>query len=107
MESHYQICFYVPVAQCEEVKQAMYDAGAGTLGNYKHCSWQVLGQGQFRPMKDSQPFLGENEKLEIVAEYKVEMFCVTHSIGDVIQELLEKHPYEEPAYSVIKLESFK
>lgn len=53
----------------------MFDAGAGGLGDYQECSWQTLGQGQFRPLKGSQPFLGETDKLEKVVEYKVEMLC--------------------------------
>ncbi len=102
-EIHYQICFYVPEEQCENVKQAMFDAGAGVLGNYQECSWQVLGKGQFRPLKDSQPFLGETDKLKIVEEYKVEMLCQKKTLKQVLQALKSSHPYEVPAYSVLQL----
>lgn len=102
-EIHYQICFYVPKKQCKIVKQAMFDAGAGVLGAYQECSWQVLGQGQFRPLKGSQPFLGETDKLEKVAEYKVEMLCHNEVLEQVLQALKSSHPYEVPAYLVIKL----
>ena len=105
MQSHYQITFYVPKKHCVNVKQAMFDAGAGVLGNYQECSWQILGQGQFRPTEGSQPFLGEKGKLETVDEYKVEMLCDANCIKLVIQALKSSHPYEVPAYSVIELVS--
>lgn len=52
----YKLCFYVPVTHIEQVKQAMFAAGAGTIGNYDCCAWQVLGVGQFRPLAGSQAF---------------------------------------------------
>jgi len=103
---YYQISFYVPEKQCEQVKQAMFDAGAGILGNYQECSWQTLGQGQFKPLEGSQPFLGKQGELEKVAEYKVEMICTEENIKPVIQALKSSHPYEVPAYFVTKSEDF-
>jgi structural hemagglutinin/hemolysin toxin protein RtxA len=105
MQSHYQITFYVPEKQCEQVKQALFDAGAGILGNYQECSWQILGQGQFKPQEGSQPFLGDKDKLETVNEYKVEILCDANYIKPVIQALKSSHPYEVPAYSVLQLEN--
>ena len=102
MESHYQITFYVPENHCETVKQAMFDMGAGVLGNYQECSWQTLGNGQFKPLQGSKPYLGDINKLEKVAEYKVEMLCDKKNIKTVIQALKSSHPYEVPAYSVIE-----
>ena len=102
---HYQISFYVPEPQCELVKQALFDAGAGVLGDYQDCAWQIMGQGQFKPLAGSNPFLGKTDKLESVKEYKVEMLCEKESIEQVIMALKSSHPYEVPAYSVIKLES--
>lgn len=99
----YQVSFYVPVESCDDVKQAMFDAGAGSIGNYQECAWQTLGQGQFKPKQGSQPFLGEVDKLEKVEEYKVEMVCVGQNIEKVIQTLKSSHPYEVPAFSVIQL----
>ncbi len=106
MKNLYQISFYVPEEQCEQVKKAMFDAGAGVLGNYQECSWQTLGQGQFKPLVGSQPFLGKQGELETVAEYKVEMLCTEEKIKPVIQALKSSHPYEVPAYFVTKSEDF-
>lgn len=101
---NYQIIFYVPKEYCEAVKEAMFKAGAGEIDNYKACSWQSLGEGQFQPMSGSNPFLGEKGRLEKVAEYKVEMFCQGDRIKEVIGAMKKAHPYEVPAYGVVRLE---
>ena len=105
MSQNYQITFYVPKEYCEVVKNAMFEAGAGEIDNYEACAWQVLGEGQFRPMKGSNPFLGEQERLEKVAEYRVEMFCVGEKIKGVVEAMKHAHPYEVPAYGVVALET--
>ena len=102
----YKICFYVPVSHTEQVKNAMFASGAGNIGCYSHCAWQILGEGQFLPMSGSQPFLGAENKLEKVSEYKVEMVCDNEHIKAAITALKAAHPYEEPAYQVFRLEAF-
>ena len=104
MKNLYQISFYVPEKECEQVKQALFNAGAGVLGNYQECAWQVAGQGQFRPLKGSQPFIGDTNQLERVNEYKVEMLCAEDAINKAIAALIKHHPYEEPAYFIVKSE---
>ncbi len=98
----YVLVFYVPVAEAEGVKRALFEAGAGRIGAYQECSWQVLGEGQFRPMEGSTPFLGSKDELERVAELRVEMVVAESLIDKVVKVLLEAHPYEEPAYHVLK-----
>ncbi|MES2998887.1 MAG: YqfO family protein [Pseudomonadota bacterium] len=100
----YKIATYIPSDTLEKVKQAMFDQGAGRLGNYDHCAWQVLGQGQFRPLAQSNPTLGQKGRLETVEEYLVEMICDASVIKSVIAALKQAHPYEEPAYTVTRLE---
>ena len=75
MVSQYQISFYVPVSHLESVKQAMFEAGAGQLGNYEHCAWQTLGAGQFKPINNAKPNIGKLNELTKIDEYKVEMLC--------------------------------
>jgi hypothetical protein len=99
----YQIVFYVPVSHVEEVKEALFKKGAGRYANYDCCCWQVLGQGQFRPLQGANPFIGQAEQVERFEEYKVEMICEDHLVDEVIQELKRVHPYEEPAYAVMKI----
>ena len=71
----YQLIFYVPEDYCESVKAAVFDAGAGQLGSYDSCAWQVLGTGQFRPLKGSKPFIGQENQIELVGKFEVEMLC--------------------------------
>ena len=100
----YKLCFYIPESHLEAVKAAVFATGAGTIGDYGHCCWQVLGQGQFKPLPGSQPFIGDEGKLETVAEYKVEMVCGDDTIKAAVTALKASHPYEEPAYDVWRLE---
>jgi hypothetical protein len=101
----FKLCFFIPETHAEQVKNALFNKGAGRIGQYDHCSWQVLGEGQFRPLKGSQPFLGKENQVEKVVEYKVEMVCEDDVIEEVVKELRKTHPYEEPAYEVYQLYS--
>lgn len=96
----YKLVFFVPVSYVDAVKQAVFDTGAGRIGDYEHCSWQALGEGQFRPLAGSSPYLGQTGELEYVEEYRVEMVCADELIQDAVLALLASHPYEEPAYDV-------
>ena len=99
----YTLCFYVPGASLEAVKNAVFAAGAGRIGNYEHCCWQVEGQGQFRPLPGSNPTLGVQGEIEKVAEYRVEMVCEASCITAVVNALKEAHPYEEPAWHLLAM----
>ena len=99
----YKLSFYVPDSHLEPVINALFAKGAGRYHGYDHCCWQVLGEGQFRPLADSQPYIGKAGQLEKVDEYKVEMVCPDTAIKDVVQALLEVHPYEQPAYEIYKI----
>ena len=99
----YKLVFFVPEEYLESVKRAVFNTGAGRLGNYKQCCWQSLGQGQFCPMDEAKPFLGKHNQLQYVAEYKVELVCGDEFIQAAVDALKKAHPYEEPAYEVYKL----
>ena len=98
----FHISFYVPVNDAEKVKNAMFQAGAGKIGNYDSCSFEILGKGQFRPLSGSNPTIGSQGSIETVDELKVEMVCADHLIKDVVAALKKSHPYETPAYYVTK-----
>ena len=100
-----KIEFYVPESHLETVKSAMFEAGAGRVGNYDSCAWQTGGEGQYRPLAGSRPFIGEQGSVASLPEFKVEMVCSETKINDVIEAMNESHPYEEVAYSVIRTES--
>lgn len=102
----YKLCFFVPESHLEFTKQALFAIGAGKIGDYDCCAWQVLGQGQFRALAGSQPFIGQPLALTQVAEYKVEMVCAETLIKQAIQTLQAVHPYETPAYEVFLMLEF-
>lgn len=96
----HKISFYVPETHLEKVKDALFEIGAGKLGNYDLCCWQTKGEGQYRPLKNSNPFKGYENKIEKEPEFLVEMVCEDSILDSVIQALLKTHPYETPAFSV-------
>jgi hypothetical protein len=99
----YKLCFYVPDTHVEQVKQAVFSAGAGRIGAYDNCCWQVLGQGQFRPLAGSQAFIGQPGQLESVAEWKVDLVVADEFIHAAVKALRLSHPYETPAFEVWRL----
>ncbi len=99
----YKICCYVPSSNVEAVKDALFAAGAGKIGDYDHCCWQTLGVGQFRPLPGSHPAIGHIGNPEKVEEYKLEMVCADECIKDVVAALHRAHPYETPAYDCWQL----
>jgi hypothetical protein len=99
----YKLCFYVPATHLELVKSAVFATGAGRIGDYDSCCWQVLGQGQFRPLAGSEPFIGQQGQVEQVAEYRVELVCEAPHIEQAVKAMLDAHPYEEPAWDVVTL----
>lgn len=98
LSPHLLLAFYVPEANAEDVKQALFDLGLGSHGEYDQCCWQTLGQGQFRPREGSTPYLGKQGHLERVPELKVEMICPESLVAVARQTLKSCHPYEEPAF---------
>ena len=102
----YKLAFFVPASHVEVVKAAVFAAGGGRIGDYDHCAWQTLGQGQFRPLDGSQPFLGQTGQVEVVEEWKVELVVADDLITQVVAALKQSHPYETPAYEVWRLAEF-
>jgi hypothetical protein len=96
----FKFIFYVPESHLEQVKKAVFDAGAGKYGAYTNCSWETLGKGQFKPLADSNPFIGNKNEVCKVDEYRVETICKEEYIKQVIQALKDSHPYECPVYDV-------
>lgn len=98
-----KLIYYVPESHLELTKAAVFAAGAGHLGNYQHCAWQVLGTGQFQPLLGAQPFLGQVGQLEQVAEWRVETLVDEAQAMAVVNALKASHPYEEPAFELMQL----
>ena len=100
----FKLNFFVPETHLESVKAALFAAGAGRVGDYDSCCWQTSGQGQFRPLEGSSPHIGRRDRIETVAEFRIEMVCDGAIIEQAIAAMKSSHPYEEPAYDVWKLE---
>jgi len=94
---------YVPLDAAEQVREAVFAAGAGMIGGYTECSWSVQGTGGFRGGAGTNPTIGEPGKAEQVQELRMETVCRLHLRDVVVRAFVEAHPYEEPAYDVFPL----
>lgn len=94
-----KLIYYVPESHLAATKQAIFDAGAGGIGNYEHCAWQVKGIGQFKPVKGANPFLGQLDD----DEWRVETIVAEDKASAVAKALKASHPYEEPAFEFIQI----
>ncbi|MDI5891613.1 YqfO family protein [Halomonas rhizosphaerae] len=99
----YKLAFFVPVADAEAVKEALFATGAGRIGDYEACCFQTQGMGQFRPLEGADPHIGRVGDLEQVEELKVELVCEDALIDEAVAALTAAHPYEEPAFDVWRL----
>lgn len=94
---------FIPSHDAEQVLTALYNAGAGAIGNYDHCSFQVEGTGTFRPGEDSNPHIGTPLQDESVKEKRVEVIFPNFMSGKILSALNQSHPYEEVAYYLTPL----
>ena len=99
----YCFYYYTPKSHLKITKQAIFAAGAGSMGKYTCCAWQTKGTGQFKPQTGSNAYIGKIGKITKVTEYKVETICPGSKIKKVIKALKKAHPYEHPAFGFIKL----
>lgn len=99
-----KLVMYVPQGFEEAVKAAVFAAGAGQLGAYSECAWQTLGTGQFRPSETANPAIGLRGERTQVAEWRIEVLVSEAHSAAVIDALRQAHPYEEPAFELVRLE---
>ncbi len=96
---------FVPTADAENVRNALFEAGAGNIGNYDSCSYNLTGQGSFRGNDQTNPYVGEKNRLHFEEETRIETIFPKHIQSKVIQALLKAHPYEEVAYDIYPLDN--
>lgn len=94
---------YVPAENADAVRDGLFAAGAGSIGDYSHCSWTVSGTGQFLPHDGASPTIGRVGSVERVAEDRVEVVAPAGLRADVLTALRAAHPYEEPAFDVFAM----
>ncbi|MCG0315009.1 MAG: Nif3-like dinuclear metal center hexameric protein, partial [Calditerricola sp.] len=100
-----KIVVFVPKTHHRQVLDAMADAGAGWIGNYSHCTFNVEGTGTFLPREGANPFIGQPGKLETVEEIRLETIVPEPLLKRVIEAMLKAHPYEEVAFDVYPVEN--
>ncbi len=99
----FKIAVFCPVAHANKVRQAMFDAGAGNIGNYDSCSFNSEGFGTFKASENADPFVGEAGELHKEKEIRIETVVPEYFLRSVISAMIAVHPYEEVAYDVFPL----
>jgi len=100
-----KLVVFVPADQVGQVREAMFEAGAGQIGAYDQCSFNMDGKGTFRGGEGTDPFVGTPGVLHTEAETRVETIVPAHLLNKVVQAMNAAHPYEEVAYDVYPLEN--
>jgi hypothetical protein len=103
VSSKRKLVVFVPREALESVRDALFEAGAGRIGNYERCSWYTAGTGTFLGGEGSDPSIGERGREERVAELRLETVYPEDRHDEVIAALRRAHPYEEPAFDVYPL----
>lgn len=96
---------YVPHSHAELVRSALFNVGAGHIGNYDCCSYNVAGEGTFRAGEFAKPYCGEIGELHMEEETRIEIILPTYKKGEALRALIAVHPYEEPAYDFYALQN--
>jgi len=96
---------FVPKENAEQVIADLHEAGAGNIGNYKNCSFRIVGEGTYMPAAGARPFVGKIDRLERTDEVRVEVILPVYREGQVLSVLRKNHPYEEVAYYLSRLEN--
>ncbi len=100
---NYKLIVFVPVKSLAKVSNAIFAAGAGAIGNYSHCGWGTDGTGTFLPLAGAKPAIGKKGRLEKVQEIRFESIVPSGRLDDVVAAMRKSHPYETPAFDVVRL----
>lgn len=101
----YKLVVYVPKDALNTLDQAIFEAGAGSIGNYSDCHFRSEGTGTFRPNDRANPTIGSTGIREEVQEYRVEYLVPKMQLGNVLRAMTNAHPYEEVAHEIISIEN--
>lgn len=96
---------FVPVAEADKVRRALFAAGCGNIGNYDSCSYNSEGEGTFRANAEARPFCGEIGELHREPEVRIETILPVYKEREAVKALLNAHPYEEPAFDLYPLKN--
>ncbi len=96
---------FIPQNHLNQVREALFDAGAGTIGKYDKCSFATEGTGTFRGGEETNPYVGETGEFHLEEEARFETIIPRHLKNIIVSALLKAHPYEEVAYDIYPLEN--
>lgn len=99
-ENIMKLQMYVPIEYSKKLSQALFDKGAGKIGEYSNCSFYHNGKGTFLPSDNSTPFVGKKNELHEEEETCLQMIFATHLKYDILKAIEETHPYEKPAFEI-------
>jgi dinuclear metal center YbgI/SA1388 family protein len=102
-QDNYKLVVLVPVDALADVTNAVYEAGAGWIGNYRNCGFHTEGSGTFMPLEGAKPAIGQKDKFEQVQEFRFETIVPADKVQAVVAALKKAHPYEVPAFDIFKL----
>ncbi len=100
-----KLVYFVPTEQADETRKAVFEAGAGHIGDYDMCSYNTEGKGSFRAGEETNPFVGNKGEVHFEREMRVETIFPKHLKNKIINALINSHPYEEVAYDLYPLEN--
>jgi len=100
-----KLVVFCPTDHAEKVRKAMFEAGAGNIGNYDSCSFNITGSGSFKANENANPFVGDINVLHFEPEVRIETILTNDILPNVIKAMLDNHPYEEVAYDLYPLEN--
>ena len=98
-----KIEIFIPEEYLEGLSEALYQAGAGVIGNYDHCKSITHVEGTWRPLEQANPFMGQMGQVSQASELKVEVNCPWEKVPAALKAIRKVHPYEEPLINVLPL----
>ena len=102
-QQNHKLAVFVPADALADVTNAVFQAGAGWIGNYRKCGFQAEGTGTFEPLEGARPAIGRRGRLEKVHEVRFETLVPAERLQTVVDAIRKTHPYEEPAFDIYKL----
>ncbi|MFD2209192.1 Nif3-like dinuclear metal center hexameric protein [Virgibacillus halophilus] len=101
----YKIVVYVPQSHQKQVREAWAETKAGHIGAYSHCTFSTKGEGTFKPLEGTNPYVGTQNELAFVNEVRMETIVPEKYLSKTIKKMKKAHPYEEVAYDIYPLEN--
>lgn len=103
--NQYKVVVFVPEKNLDNLSKALFDLGAGIIGEYENCSFRLIGEGTFKGSDKTNPYLGKKNQFEKVNEVRLEIIVDSWKLKNVISAITKNHPYEEPAFDIYPLKN--